>query len=118
MAKVEDSLPPTPAPRMMATSGDTDDMAKGTNLCKGSLLFLFFFLKKKQVLTNICGVPSTMPSPGVLFAFVCIGGEKGIVCRRKVWRLWRMVDIEGGHPSLRRLQGKWALRESPIENRR
>ena len=45
MAKVEDSLPPTPAPRMMATSGDTDDMAKGTNLCKGSLLF--FFLKKK-----------------------------------------------------------------------
>lgn len=71
-------------------------------------------------------MPSTIPSPGVLFAFVCIGGEKGIVWKEEgmeavlsaLCAVWWSVEVGGGHPSLRRLQGKWALRESPIENRR
>ena len=80
---------------MTATSGDTDDLAEGTNLCKGRV-----GLKKKKVLIEHLWVPSTIPSPGVLFAFVCIGGEKGIVWKeegmeavlstlRAVWRTWR-----------------------------
>ena len=67
MAKVEDSLPPTPAPRMMATSGDTDDMAKGTNLCKGSLLF--FFLKKKTSIDEHLWCAKYYAKP---WGFVCL----------------------------------------------
>lgn len=71
----------------------------------------------------MCGVPSTMPSPGGLFAFACIGGEKGIVWKEEgpeampstLRAVWRTVEVGGGHPSLRRRRGKWALRESPIK---
>lgn len=46
-------------------------------------------------------MPSTIPSPGVLFVFVCIGGEKGIVWKEEgmeavlstLRAVWRTVEV-------------------------